>query len=70
MSQLGDKDKEIDESELLKISVDLLKRSESVKQDDKFFEQLLEQAEKDPNKNYVDPITFNVMVDPVVLSSG
>merc|ERR1719198_1361330 len=50
--------------------MDVLSRSKSVKEDDKFFKQLMDQIDKDPNKNYVDPIFYNVMVDPVVLSSG
>lgn len=38
MSSLGNEANLDDEAEVLKISVDLLKRSSSVKHDDKFFE--------------------------------
>lgn len=50
--------------------VDLLVRSESVKYDDDFFEKLIEWTLKDPNPSFIDPITYSIMVDPVVLSSG
>lgn len=30
----------------------------------------MEQAVSDPNKNYIDPIFYNVMIDPVVTSTG
>jgi len=52
------------------MQVDLLTRSLSVKQDDDFFEKLIEQTQKDPNSYFIDPITYSIMVDPVVLSSG
>lgn len=65
-----DLDIEIDEGKMLHMSVDMLNRSKSIKQDDKFFEQMLESAMSDPNNHYIDPIMYNVMVDPVVLSSG
>ena len=70
MMNLDDEEEQIDESKLLPISVDMLARSKSIRKNDKFFEQLLEQAMSDPNDHFLDPIMYNVMVDPVVLSSG
>ena len=50
--------------------IDVLKRSKSVKKQEDFFEKLVEYCQSDPNKEFIDPITLAVMVDPVVLSSG
>lgn len=59
-----------DKADLLQVCLDVLKKSEDIKKDQDFFELILELAVAHPNDHHVDPILFNVMVDPVVISSG
>ena len=68
------KESDLDEckegSDVLQVCLDVLKRSEDIKNDEEFFEKIMDVAVSHPADHHVDPILFSVMVDPVVLSSG
>ena len=48
----------------------ILKKHSSVKEEDVFFHKLMDSFEKEMNNEFVDPISYEIMKDPVVVSSG
>ena len=62
---------EIDPADLhegdMKIELDYMRRQ---KNDDEFFETLMESMEGEPDADFKDPIMLTLMTDPVVVSSG
>ena len=54
----------------IRTGLHILKKSVSVKEDDIFFESLMNYMKSDPQGEYIDPISLDVMRDPVLLSSG
>ena len=47
-----------------------MQKNPSVKQNEEFFEVLINAIKNDSNEEFNDPIYLSVMKDPVVLSSG
>ena len=58
------------EFDALKLALTILVKDPNSRDDDVFFKNLIKLMRGDPNQEYVDPISLDVMRDPVVLSSG
>ena len=50
--------------------VEVLQRHESLKNEDNYFKKLMEFFDSEKNNEFIDPISFEIMKDPIVLSSG
>ena len=54
----------------LERNISLLKQSKNLQSNDPFFDKILKQLSNDTPQELLDPITKNMMVNPVILSSG
>ena len=67
----GGSDKTIDLPALTKkVKVNSEIKSDESKNKTEYFKQLLLQFDEEPDDEFLDPIYFNIMKDPVVISSG
>ena len=50
--------------------VEYLQRSQTAQDNDEFFHKLMQQIMDDPDQEFIDPIMYTVMQEPVVISTG